>query len=142
MAQADQTEALRTKMRRCYDLLIEFVTSPSFEHVVEELYNLPQEQRPQFVAEVILDPVKLAARGVRVPDGVLLQRSTFGDGRRTLFVAKAYLPDDSRQVWENVNITFDQEPAGEFRGAPDEAWRRPLPVPVQAALQAMGIEGA
>lgn len=126
-------------MRSTYDELIEFVMSKDFKATLDELYDLPPLQRPRFVREVILEPSELKRRGVTVPHGVLLQRSAFGDKRPTLFVVKKYLPSKYHAAWENVNLTFDQVHDGAACAQGVDAWQKPLPIEVQAALSAMGI---
>ena len=134
-----QSEDLRNLMRETYNELIDFVISSPFRSIIDELYSLPPLQRPGFVKEVILDPEELDRRDVTIPDGILIQRSAFGDKRPTLFVVKKYLPEKYRASWENVNLTFDQVHDGHTCAQGVEAWRKPLPMEVQAALSAMGI---
>jgi hypothetical protein len=128
---------LRAVMRTYYDSLIDFVLEPNFKKILDELYDLPIPERAEFVRNTILDPESLQQRGVEVPDGVLIQRSTFGDGRPTLFVVKRYLPEDYQVAWENVNLTFDVTHSGDDVLQGSDAWREPVPVEVQAALYAM-----
>lgn len=129
-------------MRKYYDKLIDFVCDTPFKTVVEEMYALPPAARPEFVKSVILNQDALEQRGIIKPDDVVIQRSAFGDERPTLFVLKAYLPRDHQVAWQNVNITFDQEHEGAIILNEEKAWRPPLPVPVQAALQAIGKNAA
>ena len=126
-------------METTYDELIDFVMSSPFKMIVEELYALPPLVRPEYVREVILNCEELERRDVTVPDGILLQRSSFGDKRPTLFVVKKYLPKEYHNAWENVNLTFDQVHDGGTCAQGIEAWRKPLPIEVQAALSAMGL---
>jgi hypothetical protein len=134
-------EELSAAMREAYDDLIDFVTSPAFKATCLELMSSPRQQRPAFVAKVILLPEELAKRGVHIPDGILIQTSAFGDRRPTLFVVKKFLPPKFHRVWENVNITFDNEFADdEVSRDPRACWRPPLPVAVQNAALAAGID--
>ena len=127
-------------MRETYGELIEFVTSPPFRSVVEEMDRLPPEARPTFVKVVLLNPGALHRRGVIVPEGVLIQRSAFGDRRPTLFVVKKFLPNMYRESWENVNITFyEQYDDADVSYDGALAWRRPLPVEVQSQLMTRGV---
>ncbi len=123
--------------RRTYDELIDFVTTPAFRAVAEELESLPEADRPDCVWNVFMDEVELTRRGVEVPNGVLVQRSTFGDRRPTLFCVKKYLPERFHAVIQNVNITFDN-PHREHIPDDEKAWREPLPVEIQAL--AIGAE--
>ena len=125
-------------MREYYDKLIDFVCDTPFKEVVDEMYALPPKARPEFVKSVILNQDALEQRGIIKPEDIVIQRSAFGDERPTLFVLKAYLPRDHQVAWQNVNITFDQEHEGAIILDEEKAWRPPLPVPVQAALQALG----
>jgi hypothetical protein len=115
-------EELAAAMRQVWDELIEFVATPGFRTVHSELMSLPRAERPGFVARVLLRPQELAARGVEVPAGILIQTSAFGDRRPTLFVVKKFLPSRFHGAWESVNITFDNEYADDqIRATP----RRP-----------------
>ena len=136
---AEVPSDLREVMRANYDELIEFVLGEEFLKTVEEMYSLPKIKRAGFVKTVILDPKKLQERGVKVPDGVLIQRSSFGDKRPTLFVVKKYLPKAYQVAWENVNITFDQDLESKGERNNEQDWSVPLPMEVQAAMSAMGL---
>ncbi|WP_156429858.1 hypothetical protein [Burkholderia sp. FL-7-2-10-S1-D7] len=133
---------LRAVMRVHYDTLIDFVLNPSFKALLDQLYDLPIEDRPEFVRNTILNPTALADAGIDVPDGILIQRSSFGDGRPTLFVVKRYLPPDYQVAWENVNLTFDLYHTKDEVLQGEAAWKTPIPVEVQAALYAMNATTA
>ncbi len=126
-------------LRDTYDELIDFVVTDEFKSVVEELYKLPASAQPAFVREVLLNRDELAKRGVNIPDGILLQRSSFGDGRQTLFVVKKFLPEGYQGAWENLNITFDQAYDVDHIARDATAWHKPMPFEVQAALQALDL---
>lgn len=113
-------------MRAGYGRIIDFVTTPEFESVVDEMNELPPEERPDFVKDVLLDDDELASRGVTVPDDLVIQRSSFGDRRPTLFVVKTYLPEEFHEYWDNVNITFDNPEEGVEVRTGEEAWQLPL----------------
>jgi hypothetical protein len=81
----------------------EFVATEEFQALVAELYSKPVSERFAFVRDVAIDKDKLAKRGVSVPEGMTVQRSTFADGRPTLFCVSKYLPDGKRKV----TVTFD-----------------------------------
>ncbi len=132
---------LSAAMRRTYDDIIDFVTSPAFRAVIEEMGALGAEQRPLFVADVLMDATALAARGVVAPEGILIQRSAFGDRRPTLFAVKKFLPAKYSNVWQNMNITFDNQFLDEsVSRAPEQCWRAPLVPAVQAAAMAEGAD--
>jgi|SRR5271157_384378 len=132
-------DELAQAMRATYDDLIDFVTTQEFKAVMKEFRDLPSHERPAFVLSVLLDKEELDRRGVHAPDGILIQRSAFGDRRPTLFCVKKYLPERYRDVWQNVNLTFDNEFADEsVSRAPEVAWRPPLPIDLQAQVMAAG----
>ncbi len=134
-------EELAQAMRKTYAELIDFVTSPEFKAVWEELGSLRPEERPDFVRSVLLNKEELKKRGVVPTEGILIQRSAFGDRRPTLFCVKKYLPEKYHSTWENVNLTFDNPFNQEDISRKAEvAWRRPLPVEVQSQLMASGID--
>jgi hypothetical protein len=134
-------DELRDVMRLVWDELIAFVTSPSFSAVVAELMALPRAERPGYVERVLLRPEELARRGVETPEGILIQTSSFGDRRPTLFVVKKFLPAMYHGAWENLNITYDNEYADdEVTRDPEAAWRRPLDVALQNAALAGDID--
>ena len=134
-------EELAQAMRAAYDALIDFVTTPEFGKIMKEFGDLHGQERPSFVATVLLNKGELARRGVSVPEDILIQRSAFGDRRPTLFCVKKFLPNKFADVWQNVNITFDNYFADEsVSRAPEFAWRQPLPVDLQAQVMADGGE--
>lgn len=134
-------QELKKVMREHYDKIIDFVTSAPFECVMESLSDLNSTERPSFVHDVLLDNDALKARGVDVPEGILIQRSAFGDRRPTLFVVKHFLPDKYTDVWQNVNITFDNEYVDEsISRSKDVCWRAPLSPDQQAKDMANGRE--
>ena len=84
-----------------------FIATPAFHAFLEELYSLPKDEQPTLVSDVILDPEQRAKRGITVPDGMLIQRSKFADGRPTLFCVTKVLP--LAYPWQKVTITFDSK---------------------------------
>lgn len=132
---------LQTAMRTHYDKIIDFVTSEPFKALMAEMSTLSHLARPQFVHDVLLDKAELERRRVVVPEGILIQRSAFGDRRPTLFAVKHFLPEKYSDVWQNVNITFDNLYLdGEIARDRDSCWRAPLPPDVQAQAMADGLE--
>ena len=128
---------LQAVMRVHYDKLIDFVTSEPFKDLMLEMSELSHLERPQFVHDVLLDKEELKRRGVTVPDGILIQRSAFGDRRPTLFAVKHFLPEKYTNVWQNVNITFDNFYLdGEIARDRGSCWRAPLSPDVQAQAMA------
>ena len=117
--------------RRTYDELIDFVTTPAFRAVAEELESLPEADRPDCVWNVLMDEVELTRRGVEVPNGVLVQRSTIGDRRTKVFCVKKYLPERVHAVSQKVNIGSDSTPPEQIPDD-DAAWGEPLPGEMQA----------
>ncbi|MBO6602034.1 hypothetical protein [Rhodophyticola sp.] len=136
----DRDELARV-MRATYDEIIDFVTTPEFKALMTEMSALSPVERPRFVFDVLLNDEALASRGIVAPEGLLIQRSAFGDRRPTLFVVKKFLPEEYKNVWQNVNITFDNAFVDESVGRdPETSWRVPLPADVQAAAMARGKE--
>lgn len=130
---------LQAVMRAAYDDLIAFVRSEPFRESMAEMAALAPEDRPQFVLDVFTNPEERQRRGFIVPEGVLIQRSAFGDRRPTLFCVKKFLPEKYRDVWENANLTFDNEfEDHDVSRHVGKAWREPLDVSEQAALMASG----
>lgn len=128
-------------MRRTYDELIDYITTDEFSSVLKEMSSLTSAERPQFVISVLLNESERNKRGIQPPDGILIQRSAFGDRRPTLFVVKKFLPEHLSHAWENVNITFDNEFSDESVSRKAEiAWRSPLDVNLQARLMTEGKE--
>jgi hypothetical protein len=85
-----------------------YVAAPPFKDLLRELYELPSERRPAFVEEVVLDVDARRQRGLEDPSpGLVIQRSTFADGRPTLFCVSKVLP--LAYPWHKVTITFDDE---------------------------------
>ena len=131
-------DELRDVMLEYCDKIIAFVTSEQFRAVMDEMSDLSHLERPLFVHDVLLNDTELKKRGVIAPEGILIQRSAFGDRRPTLFAVKHFLPEKYRNVWENVNITFDNEYLTEVPRDREICWRAPLQPDEQA--QAM-VEG-
>lgn len=133
-------EELMQAMTETYAVLINFVTSSEFKALCEEMGALPETDRPQFVAEVILNDSELRKRGVLRADDILIQRSAFGDRRPTLFCVKKYLPLKFHNVWQNVNFTFDNPFFDEAISRDASiAWRLPVRADVQSVLMAGGV---
>jgi hypothetical protein len=142
-------DELTAVMRKTYDELIDFVTTPAFKSFHKELMSLLPKDRPAFAADVLFDAEEREKRGIVVPEGILIQTSAFGDRRPTLFAVKKLLPLKYHRVWENLNLTFDNEYDNKkVSRAPEKAWRPPLPVALQNALiaadadlEAVPVEG-
>lgn len=128
--------AVQLSMREGYDKLIKYVSQPSFQAVLLELFGLPRSQRPWFVKSVLLSEENREKLNIKLPDGVLLVRSTFGDRRPSLFCVKTYLPEKLWKPWQNVNITFDEHYADTDIPRDARAWRPGLGFEEQAALMA------
>ena len=86
---------------------------------------------------MLLSDEALAARSIKRPENILIQRSAFRDRRPTIFVVKRFLPEEFSNVWQNVNITFDNQfIESTVKRDPEISWRKPLPVSDQAAAMA------
>jgi len=130
---------LQAVMRTYYDKIIDFITTDAFKALMVEMSELSHRERPVFVHDVLLDNDVLRTRGVTVPDGILIQRSAFGDRRPTLFAVKHFLPERYSNVWQNVNITFDNAYLDEAVSRErDICWRAPLSPDRQAQAMTDG----
>ncbi|WEL22681.1 hypothetical protein [Halorhabdus sp. BNX81] len=111
-----------------YSDLLDVFYSDAFQELYQEMQSLPETERPQFVEDVFLDETVLQEQGVNVPDDVLIQRSSFGDRRPTLFCLKKYLPEEYQEkfAWQNVNLTFDNEHENWPMFEGEDAWRKPM----------------
>lgn len=128
-------------MEEYYSDILEFILQPAFQQTFAEMMSLEPKVRPTFVSEVWMEPQELERRGLRVPDGVLIQTSAFGDRRPTLFVVKKFLPEKYHRAWENVNWTFNNEFKDEdVPNDLESSWRLPLAVSVQNALMSGGFD--
>lgn len=86
-----------------------FVSTPRFRTMLDQMAIMDRQGRELFVQRVLLDDEELATRGILPPEGMVIQRSTFADGRPTLFCVSKYLPDGKRKV----TVTFDNEVLGD-----------------------------
>lgn len=122
--------------------LRDFVLTDAFQEVLRDLYEQDPAARPAFVRDVLLHEDRLRARGVVVPAGMQILRSSFGDRRPTLFCVKKPLPERFHVYWGNCNITFDN--AIEPGDVPTDSasWRHPLPPDLQADLMERGFTNA
>ena len=135
-------EALHRALKEAYSNLVSFASRMAFQELLNELYGLPPAARPDFVNRVVMNPPEMARRGLSPPPGLLIQRSSFGDRRPTLFCLKQYLPEHVQTHWQNANITFDNVVDDAEIPRDSRAWRRPLPVEVQQALIAGRVSEA
>ncbi|MDA9795083.1 hypothetical protein N9C22_02340 [Paracoccaceae bacterium] len=126
-------------MRNACNSLIDFITTDAFKTLMEDLGALHPRHRPKFVFDVLLSDDALAARSIKRPKNILIQRSAFGDRRPTIFVVKRFFPEEFSNGWQNVNITFDNQFIDStIKRDPDISWRKPLPISDQAAAMARG----
>ena len=71
--------ALQAAMQNAYNSLIDFITTDAFKTLMDDLGALHLIHRPKFVFDVLLSDKALAARGIKRPENILIQRSAFGD---------------------------------------------------------------
>lgn len=108
MAQLESTDvALRDAMAAALGEIEQFVNTAEFQEVLRRLYGLPPQERPAFVSSVLVSKEGLRNSGVEVPEGMVVQRSFFGDQRPTLFCVTKKLP--AGNSWEKVTFTFENE---------------------------------
>ena len=100
-------EYIQTIIREGIEEIRDFIVTPQFISLLGDLYERSHEERPKFVLDVVLSPEERARRGIAVPDGLVIQRSTFADGRPTLFCVSKIVPQ--AEPWDKVTITFDSD---------------------------------
>lgn len=98
-------EAVQKEAREGLEEIRDFITTDEFVSLLGELYDLPPEDRDNYVRTVLLDADELRKRGIRTPDGIKIQRSQFGDHRPTIFCVTKLMSDGVRKV----TYTFDNE---------------------------------
>lgn len=104
MTVVNRAEAIRAEVEGSLNEINEVVKSPPFQRLLADMRKLPsEEQRRRFVQDVVINSQALTDRGILVPDGLIVQRSAFADGRPTLFCITKYLSDGEQKV----TITFD-----------------------------------
>jgi hypothetical protein len=104
---ADPSAALERDLKHSFVGLTEYVGRLAFGRLIDDLYELPLDERPRFVDEVVLEPEQRQRRGIVEPDGIVVQRSTFADGRPTLFCVSKKLPPG--HGWHKITVTFDND---------------------------------
>lgn len=97
--------AIGRAVRSALEEVREFIVTQPFHSMLDELWSLPPSERPAFVDRVILNRRERERRGVHVPADLVIQRSTFGDARPTLFCVTKKLPREA--LWHKVTFTFD-----------------------------------
>jgi hypothetical protein len=90
-----------------------FANSREFRQSLNEMFQLPEELRHEFVSLVFLNFTELSRLGIEVPKGIKIQRSEFQDKRPTLFCVSKNLPEGL--VWRKVTITFDNTRPATYR---------------------------
>jgi hypothetical protein len=81
-----------------------YTSTSAFQHMYAELRTMSPAEQVSFVHDVLLDPNELERRGLTPPDGIVIQRSEFGDQRFTAFCVAKALPEGTR--WHRVTVTF------------------------------------
>ncbi len=127
-------------MKNAYKDLLKYVEQPQFLDFYKKLMDLDPKERPNFVKIRLFTKDGLDNLNLQPPDGILIQTSSFGDRRPTLFAVKKMMPQKYQLVWENMNITFNNEfTTDDFPINSKSGWRAPLPVGVQNGLISKGI---
>lgn len=106
--------AVQSVIREALGSVHTVVQSEQFQSMLREFWRLAPSDRADFVDQVLLNPTELRLRfDLVLPDDVLLQRSSFADGRPTLFCLCKHL-EQPAGGWQKVTITFDNvsQPAG------------------------------
>ena len=81
-----------------------YTSTPAFQRMYAELRTMSSAEQVSFVRNVLLDPDELEKRGLTPPEGIVLQRSEFGDQRFTAFCVAKTLPEGAH--WHRVTVTF------------------------------------
>ncbi len=106
----DKTEDREVIREAIYNAVIEisdFVLDAPFYAALTEMYDLQEEARYKFVLDVFLNEEERNRRNIVVPEQMSIQRSTFYDGRPTLFcIAKKEM---RAYPWRKITITFDND---------------------------------
>lgn len=93
-----------------YDGILEigkFVMTEPFNQALMDLMATTPTDRPAFVLNNFLNPTEREKRGIHVPANMTIQRSTFYDGRPTLFCVSMLTV--LAYPWRKVTITFDND---------------------------------
>lgn len=103
-------QVVRRTVHRAVLAIADFVLSAPFHRLLLELYALPEEERPGFVLDAVLNGEERRRRGIVLPAEMAIQRSTFYDGRPTLFCISK--KESLAYPWRKITITFDNETLG------------------------------
>ena len=103
----ESPELVRDTMHIGFEQLIEYVMTPQFQAALADMIALPEEERPAFVLDTFLDSGERARRGIEPPPSMRIQRSTFRDGRPTLFCICILMP--LAYPWRKLTVTFDND---------------------------------
>jgi hypothetical protein len=98
-------EEIKEALLKEFDPITKLVISENFQSLLSELYSLPEDERKNFVFNVILNSSERRKRGIEVPAGVYIRRSYFTDNRPTLFCVTRQTP--LAAPWDKATITFD-----------------------------------
>lgn len=93
-----------------YDAVLEigkFVMTEPFNQALVDLMATASAERPSFVLNNLLNQTEREERGIHVPENMTIQRSTFYDGRPTLFCVSTLTP--LAYPWRKITITFDND---------------------------------
>lgn len=97
---------MRNEIEQTIGEISEFVYSPKFYPLVQELRSLPIQEHKRFVRDIIINREELVKRGINVPEGMIVQRSVFGDNRPTLFCVTKYLKEGNRKVTVTIDDSW------------------------------------
>lgn len=103
----ESPEMVRATMYVGFEQLIDYVMTPAFQAALGEMIRVGDEDGPAFVLRTFLDPEERARRGIEPPSSMRLQRSTFRDGRPTLFCICILMP--LAYPWRKLTFTFDND---------------------------------
>ncbi|MEL6477229.1 MAG: hypothetical protein AAFR17_07860 [Pseudomonadota bacterium] len=103
----EDPELIKATVMMGLDQVVDYVMTPPFQAAIGEMIALPEAARPAFVLSVFLDRAERIRRGIEPPKTMRIQRSTFRDGRPTLFCVCILTP--LAYPWRKLTVTFDND---------------------------------
>lgn len=98
-------EAIAKHITAAMGEIADFVTQAPFIAMLASMHQVVPSLRSAFVLNVVLDSEQRCKLGINIPPNITIQRSTFHDGRPTLFCVSATTP--LIYPWKKVTVTFD-----------------------------------
>lgn len=102
-------DVIRATVHRAVLDIADAVLAAPFYQALTELYALAPAAQHQFVLDVFLDEQECRRRAIVLPTTMRVQRSTFYDGRPTLFCVSK--KENLAYPWRKITVTFDSDDA-------------------------------